>query len=814
MDKTVGHVSFAISDPNQTAKDLEAKLKEIPEVESVYFSTDISTLAISGPNAITANVNYAPPLRWSDLDIDSGNLPKDDQHAIISASTAEALNLSIGDSFSLSIEDAQNVALHKLVVSGIYSRSPFSTPSNRFEILVNSIDDVLSTKTRTQHMAENNYLYVIAKPHSSRAALGQKIAEITDGNIQNTDEIRKQVVIDQTHSIEYYQSILSWLLIVPMLLSGFVIAVSTHTLVKNRCRTIAQLRLLGASQFHIFVINAAEILVVAIISTVLGHAIGRAIVQSLVELMKSGYGGAYIPQTFTVTPSDYICAALGSIGIALIASLPSVIAYSFVSETYIYAKPKHQKPKRLTLLAISIVLLVLGTAALFFTIIVPEDFLYIALTGNETQSLRLMAMVGLFLLAAFVSFVVLRFIVSGITRKIRFRKSMTSLRLASTQHYADMASRIGTLMVIGTAACLMGLTTMSSIKTTAYQESGERYVPYDASARILDPSHISSGSVGIDTQSIVGLLDNSNIDRVLPLPTMVANLDYEGAPSLENLYIYSMDTEAAKRYFGSDARFLKKLEPGTIVIPRDLMGSPTSDLPDQVTLTRQIFNGDNLSSTPIGSPVTFKARYAPIPWTIITPSDFSRFASTSQIAEVWIRFSSQGLQHRDLAYQATIDIIKKHSQVPPNLTLATKLPSESDRNTPASILTLGLLTISLILCIIAVCNSLFLSQQARRSEFRTLSGLGISPHLLSTSLVVSAIGRTTLAVIVGALAGVASGIYLAQSYIGAITWNQIFSIPWISIAILVLVSTLLAGTWTRIQTLFPTFSHQSNRQGQ
>ncbi|MBM7825768.1 ABC-type antimicrobial peptide transport system permease subunit [Arcanobacterium pluranimalium] len=797
VTKTAGQVAFSVTDPEYSAEKLANDVKALPEVESVYKSINLPAIVMFESHAIDANINNTPPDRWTSIEVTSGAYPANNKQTLISETTAQALDIQIGEEITIYSESSFALSPHKLTVSGIFSRSPFSNAALHNELLVNSPDEATGIAISKQKMSNSDSVLVTAKPHASRSLLREKIENITHGTITSAEELRDSIADEQARSIGYFQSILGWLLALPMLISGFVIAASTRSLVKNRSRAIAQLRVLGATRWYIFGLNISEILIIALLSTAIGHAIGRALVQVLIETMKSGSGGAFIPQNFSVEPSDYLLATLGSMGVAFLASIPSIMTYSFVPASHIYAQDKPRKNNFLLTVIFSLIILGLGTVALFFSIVVPEDLLFIVQTGNNYQSLRLMAMIALLLFAAFAAFFLLRFVVSTLIRKVRLSRSVNSFRLAATQHYADTLSRIGTLFIICTAACILGLTTMSSIKTTAHQESDAKLLPFDAAAKVVDTASLGTDAEGISQHTMANLSQDPLIDRILPVRTVTGTLRYADASPLENFYVYSMDPDAAREYFTSDTKFLRSLKPGTIIIPRDLLGIPREESPKSVTLSVQ-----NSSAEPL----TLQARYENVPWSIITSTDLKHFFSSRQTTETWIRFSTDGLADKAASYQATIAAIQSNAIVCPDVVLATDPPGDQSKNAPASFITLGLLTLTLILCVLAVCNSLYLSQQAQLSETRVLSGLGVSQHINSTSLVVSAIGRTTLSVFVGGLAGVTSGTYLATVYVGTLTWRQFFSIPWSSVLVLTLISALLAGIWTRIQTMIPSLS--------
>ncbi|MFC5369224.1 ABC transporter permease [Arcanobacterium bovis] len=812
--KTTGQIAFSVSDESTTADALAQKLRALPEVESVYSSIHAPATIISGSHAIDANINNLPPEQWSIIDITRGERPTADNQVLISGSIAKALGVSIGEEITVLGDSSFALALHKLTVTGIFSRSPFSSAAQSSELLVNSPDAATGTKISASQMGSNDALFVVAKPHVSRTLLQEKIKNLTAGTVLSAQEIRESVYAEQARNIAYFQSILGWLLALPMLISAFVIAASTHSLVKNRRRTMAQLRTLGASRWYIFGVNMSEVLIISVFSTAIGHAIGRSLFQVVIGLLKSGSGGAFISQDFDVVISDYLFAALGSIGVALIASLPSVAAYSFVPASFIFHRETPRKRRKLVIFAIELIVFVLGTIAVFFSIVVPEDLLFIIRSGNNNQYLRVLTTISLLLLAAIASFYALRFVVSIFARHVRFSRSISSFHLAATQHYADAMARIGTLLMICAAASILGLTTMSSIKATAYQESESQYLPFDAAAKIIDPTNgpiVSPAnspanrphnSAGFSESTLEKLAKTPGVDQVLPVETVIGKLGYNNGETLENFYLYGIDPDSARKYFPPGTKFLRGLKPGTIVLPRDLLGLPPTELPKQATLT--------LSQSPTQA-ITLYVRYENVPWSIITTTDLKDTFGTHRVSEAWARFSTEGNANKAATYQATINVIKADASVRADVVLSSEPVGIRTKNTPASYITLGLLTLSLILCVAAVCNSLYLSRQARSSEVKVLSGIGISPHVNSTSLVVSAIGRTTLSVFVGSLAGVTSGIYLATVYVGALTWRQFFSIPWISVVILTLICALLAGICARIQTALPSFTTHYGR---
>ncbi|MFP7696649.1 ABC transporter permease [Trueperella sp. LYQ143] len=253
---------------------LPATLREHPEVSQADITTSLGAELRSAHALTFAEIGsvISPEQRWQELT--SGQMPTTSGEIALGSSTAETLEVSIGDTVYL--EGADHSA-NTYRITGIYDDDvPGMLPSAT----------MLDKDIRAAIPGSFFYSNILVSSNSLNAeqlaSFLQQLPEmrsfnITPDKIQTAAQYTEDSINKMTGNDDTLKTVLLGFVLIALIVASIVVSLTFHVLIAQRTRDLALVRCLGATRAQIrrMVINEAAL--IGTISAIFGSILGVAV---------------------------------------------------------------------------------------------------------------------------------------------------------------------------------------------------------------------------------------------------------------------------------------------------------------------------------------------------------------------------------------------------------------------------------------------------------------------------------------------------------------------------------------------------------
>jgi putative ABC transport system permease protein len=676
-----------------------------------------------------APIAAAAGLRWQKLV--AGRFPARTGEAVVHVWDAHAWHVTIGDRIRL----GAGAAATDLDVVGL----------------------VESPSTWTQasvYVTWPQYLLWRDQPtfHVGTVAVRGEVGQLPKGmTVQPAQEYVTQALTTLNHGTDTFALMGLVFAGVAFFVSALVIANTFSILFAQRLRDFALLRCVGATRRQVVGSIRREAATVGVLASLTGTLLGVGLGYGLIALINT-----LAPRTPMGAPAPPAPWLLGGFAVGL---LVTMVASWLPTQGVVRVSPLAALRPDTALdvraatgrvrLALAALLLVTGLALLAMA---------------TTQNSRVLMVGGG--AAAFTG--VLLFGPALVPRLVR----VTGALLGPTGRLAtENAVRNPRRTATTTAALLVGVTLTTAVLTgmatwrTAMDEHRDTRLPIDVALTSLDKP--------VTTDLLDQVRRTPDVEQAITIDGVMARITGWDAP------IPVLTAPAAARV-ARDGGAFAQVEPGTIVLDKDAFRSSHKELSIQPGARVTVRVGDRhteLKLVLLGG------------WGqagVVAPETLAHLTDTPQPWVIWVRAAPgadpiQLVGELDRLADAAGATVEDHLQV------------RAAGNRQLDILTwstLGLLAISVAIALIGIANTLGLSVLERAREHALLRALGLTRAQLRRMLATEAVLLSVVATLLGTVIGVGFAWFAYETVVKAALDQATMQIPWLSLAVAILIATL------------------------
>ena len=212
--------------------------------------------------------------------ITDGSISSDfsDNSCIINEELATLNDLSVGDTITLTNPNDESVT-YELTITGIYS----DNDTESMNMFTNSVNTIITNSNFVQEIAESDTsLSASITPTfilTSEDVIDEFEQELYDKGLDETYSVNTNLdeLSSETESIENLSTFALTTLIIILVIGGIVLFIINLINLRERKYEIGVLRTIGMKKTSVIAQFVSELLIVAIISLLLGGAIGSAL---------------------------------------------------------------------------------------------------------------------------------------------------------------------------------------------------------------------------------------------------------------------------------------------------------------------------------------------------------------------------------------------------------------------------------------------------------------------------------------------------------------------------------------------------------
>jgi putative ABC transport system permease protein len=716
-------------------------------------------------------------------------------------SAAASLGLEIGDTASITLrswsdekQKVPSVRSVSLTVSGLVDDAASGLVGTPVALAARSqVFDWMAFEMPDEPVFSSVILVTIddgADPQATKAAVRASLTEtnpsVDETTVRTLDEQAEWIVSDLTHESRMLATIGLGFAAIALLVAALVIANTFQVLVAQRTRTLALLRCVGADRAQLRRSVIIEALLLGGIAAAAGLLLGIGLVQGALLVLGQTMPNVPLPSTATVTPWSVLAPLVVGVGVTVVAALAPARAATRVSPLAAMrptGAPRVAERSGLVRMVVSIALVLAGVLAMI-------GGLHVATSSEVALGLALgllggtLSFFGVLLGAVF-------WIPPAVTLVARIGKRTPSTRLAAANIVRNPGRTVATAgaLVIGVTLVAMMATGASTARAALDSRLDEEY-PFDIVARSMDdmgnsdemPPDVTRTAVEADGVAEVAGLTGTYLGLVTA---------HDGTLMVDTI---GLDPADGRRVLRSDDQ-IAGLQNGTVLVPQSV--ADWTGITDGETITLGPMDPDDLWSDaePSVRPkdqVRLTAVLTTLPCSslVLTRSDLADISGNLPDSVLWVL-----LDKRADAGDVVATLEAAASRAPSSGVYvsgaATERAAYQDVISTLLAIVIGLLAVSVVIALVGVANTLWLSVIERRRESATLRAIGLSRRQLSASLAVEGV----IIAGVGALAGTIIG--TAYGWIGTrIVLNQVgptpFTVAWREIGLVVAVA-LAAG---------------------
>ncbi|MBT1171942.1 FtsX-like permease family protein [Bifidobacterium sp. MA2] len=715
----------------------------------------------------TANVysiSRDPSLRWFGLE--SGDWPKTADQIVISHDTADRLGMGVGDRVTLKSSDGTK---HVVTVSGIndvrfkpmtgtdyaiYADPSYFGDATPGELFV-KLDDPSDIDSITKRLAA--------------AAKADGVTAVT-----GTEMIRQASAMMAGGSTQL-TVIMAVFAVIALCAAMMVISSTYRTLIAQRTRDIAMLRLIGARRANIRSLVLSEALITSIAGTIIGALIGVGGGYAAMVAMGQAFGGfaansMLLAGTLLLTVLATVLTAWTTVRHAT--RIPPIQALDGAAQSDDGNNDAKTSGKThnggVSCIVFGAVCAIAGVALLWVG--AAGFHMPVALAGGLALALGLvLALPGL--VAMLMPVIGVGLSVCGLAGKLAAASLSANARRAGSTVTA-VAFGISLIAALSSAAAT-GTATINADLDRRYPVSAALYTPDNGtlSDKVLQQANEITDARGS-----------------YPVRTIAIDHAPDGAKATPRILDVIPDKAAA--IFAEDDQWRAGEE----------NGMPVALVHPRYMSTIGIKEGDMLTLTVAGVPVTVRVHASQLTESpklavIITDGQLDALPHTDAIepalktSMIWFK-AKPGIDHAKLASQ-----VNRLAVSDPNATVGGGIAESNDILNVLNMLLMlsyAMLAITIIISLTGLVNQLALSVIERTSEISMLRALGTRRGVIHAEIAIEALTLTVIGTIIGLLVGLPLGVAGVKAQIGGMTSQFTTQLPWTQIGVFVLV-VLVAG---------------------
>jgi putative ABC transport system permease protein len=702
-----------------------------------------------------------PDLRWHKLK--EGRLPRTSDEVAVSELVAADRDLRPGSTLRAesspgsSSGDADPASAVKVV--GIVTRD--SLPPSA--ALVVTEDWV----TGWRGSAQFNEVLVRAAPGSdvARVLADVRDAAGADVTVRTVDEHVDEAVRDLTGGVNVLGAFLLGFAAIAVFVATLVVANTFTILLAQRTRELALLRCVGARRGQVRRSVLGESVVLGLVASVVGVAVGTGLAAVAVLLI----GRTNTGLTTEVVQLDPL-SALIPIGVGV---LTTVVA-AFVPTRRATRVPPLAALRPELAVRVRSRGGVLRLCLALLMILAGVGMIAVGLRAEDISAGMLLGVAGgaLSFLGVLVSG---RFVVPALIRLVgvavgRLGGVPGRLSVANAvRNPGRTAATAGALLVGVTLISLMSVGA-ASVERTINTWLDDQY-PLDLAAEVVD-------SAGLSAQTVEAVRDVDGVREVTTLRKARIQTDLPSGPVTREAF--GVDPQAASSVL-RDPSAVRELRDGVAVMGPSLAEGLGVEEGDTVRLRGEDGATVNVRARIVTSEVT--------PDLLLTARDLDRLAPDAPTGLLWARLGE------DVSEQTVISRVKDALGDVESLQLSGGAPERAVYNQVLTIMLLiatGLLGVAVLIALVGVGNTLSLSVIERTREQALLRALGLTRGQLRGMLAMEAVLIAGAAVLLGTVLGIGYGIAGTTVLLDLATENVEYAIP-VERLLIVGVVALVAG---------------------
>lgn len=269
-----------------TGSAAEAGAPEIEGAEEVWPILDASFVSVhaeDGERARSLRVYTPPPSDVADLPIVQGRVAESADEIVIEQSAAELLDVEMGDTILVARphqgSSGEGGALEVVGITGPLDSALLSTGPSRLVVTSANAQTVLGADL--EELATSWQASLAGDDDTAEAARAASTDEL---DVRTAEASRAQMERSAAGGFTAFGPIVGAFILIALLTSVLVVANTLSVTIAQRTRDLALLRTLGATRRQVTAVVARESLLVALIGSVLGTAVGHAVVQGVLTL--------------------------------------------------------------------------------------------------------------------------------------------------------------------------------------------------------------------------------------------------------------------------------------------------------------------------------------------------------------------------------------------------------------------------------------------------------------------------------------------------------------------------------------------------
>ncbi|MBD8063211.1 ABC transporter permease [Oceanitalea stevensii] len=722
-----------------------------------------------------------------------GELPTAPGQTAVSASSAERLEIGLGDTLRLTadvylpvpagVEETRPVAEDELTVVGL-----LQNPSP----LVGGSSTVLVTEAQRDAWVEEtglplafDELVVRAADGATAESVAADVADVLpEATVYTGEAFAQQRLQELTGQAYILSAVILAFGALAMFVAAIVITNTFQVLVAQRTHTLALLRAVGATKRQVRRSVLTEALILGVVAGVSGLLLGTALAQGALWVLGAQDLPFAIPETVTVTAAAVLVPVVTGALVTVLAALSPARAATVVSPLAALRPPQPPDPRgasRKRVVASILLIVAGGLMVATAPLVAASD------TGEETA---LLGGLALGILGGFVSFAGVMlgmvFVVPSVVRALgavaRRLGGGTPARIATANAIRNPRRTAAT-----TTALVIGVTLVALMSTGAVSARAS----LDAMLRSEFPVDLVVRSSAWDSDTgRTSTLTPAQVDTVERTENVAATLEVSEAvvsfptPDGEmETSVSLIDREAAENVM-LDASQLEGLDSDTLLVGTGWARS--RGVTDGQTLT--------LGEAELTVSVDGSGDWAYAPAELREAID-----PEAPVTELWARLS--GSEHTATITAVSDRLTEAQSSITDDPDAMYNTPYvdgpaaqrevfEQVINTLLAIV-VGLLAVAVVIALIGVANTLSLSVIERRRESALLRAMGLTRGQLRGMLAVEGLFLALAGVLIGAVLGLLYGWAGTAVMLGPSGELQL-AVPWGYLAAIVVVA-LIAG---------------------
>lgn len=777
-------VVVEVNDTTATYDQLRAALAAVPGVEAVEQAQQASLNLSRGGVSAIVTVHALPSERFRWAQLTAGGWP--------GAATEIALSEQLADQLKAGLGDTVESGPFELTVSGITRDAPTFFLQTAYAD-AGMIRGVAGAE-RWPHGTWLVALKAGVDADLARSGVDAAVAPYRAGQspypdapapivVSTAAEAQHRATAGLTGGFDVMKNMLLAFSAVAALVGMIIIANTFTILLAQRRRQIGLLRAVGASGGQVRSRFLAEAVVLGLIGSLAGVALGAAAAWIGALVTKAAWFGLVFPW-----PDLAAEVGVGVLLTVLAAMLPALRATRVAPLEALQPVATSEQVRRASWVraAVTGLLLLVGVALAVASQVVTVERDDPSLVGPVLYAVTGAMLITVGVLGAAPLYVPV--LIRGLGRAAGAFGATARLAGENAARNPARAAATATALMLATGLIVTLQIGVATAQRTMLTEI-EKNLPIDLTVSTMPYGFDAQGPGSQGTQG-TGRLSQATLDQVATLPNVAASVVIAGG-------IVSGDNGELFVVLGADPAMRRVSEGIDPVVADGVLVTSSGGLKD----------GSRVTLTPAASaPVTLtvqRASWVPSQQAIVSAATLATLVTEPQPQAVWLKLAdSQQVGATMQALDAIVTGAMDQSGIPEVMTGGSALESYVIEQVLSMLLmiTTALLGVAVLIALIGVGNTLGLSVIERARESALLRALGMQRSSLRLMLLVEAL----LLALTGVLVGVAAGVFfgwlgmsalLRQAAIDApvllgVDWAQTLGLLAIAVAAAALASVL------------------------